>query len=153
MRKSYVNKVRKRPRKYVVCDRFHSGLILEHSNIFSGQNLTQHIKVCTNHKNLIQDDLGLDSNWVMRWSFLLGEYTSEIMHITGIANTVADAISWFDMDPTCKISEDILKTQDGNDYIHGKLMHFTSILSQSLLDNNNLVTNVWKCFTNNSKTV
>ena len=37
------------------------------------------------------------------------------MHMAGITNTVADAISRFDMDPTCKVSEDILKGLDEKD--------------------------------------
>jgi hypothetical protein len=59
----------------------------------------QKIKVYNDHKNLIQDALGLTSNWVYQWRLLLEEYGPEIIHIKGIHNTVADAISWLDYCP------------------------------------------------------
>ena len=54
----------------------------------------QKIKVYMDHKNLIQDALGLTSDRVYRWRLLLEEYGPEIIHIKGIHNTVTDAISW-----------------------------------------------------------
>ncbi len=57
------------------------------------------LKVCTDHKNLIQDALGLTSDHVYRWRLLLEEYSSEAMHIKGIHNTVANAISRLDICP------------------------------------------------------
>ena len=59
----------------------------------------QRIKVYTDHKNLIQDALGLTSDRVYRWRLLLEEYGPEIIHIKGIHNTVADAISCLDYSP------------------------------------------------------
>jgi hypothetical protein len=53
----------------------------------------QTIKVCTDHKNLTQDALGLTSDRVYRWRLLLEEFAPEIVYIKGIHNTVADAIS------------------------------------------------------------
>jgi hypothetical protein len=55
--------------------------------------------VYTYHKNLIQDALGLTSDHVYRWRLLLEEFGPEIMHIKGINNTVADAISILDFGP------------------------------------------------------
>ena len=57
------------------------------------------IKVYTDHKNLIQDALGLTSDRVYRWRLLLEEYGPEIIHIKGIHNTVADAILCLDYSP------------------------------------------------------
>ena len=57
------------------------------------------------------------------------------MHIVGITNPLADAISRLDMDPTCSISKDILKDLDENGYIHCKHVHLTGVLIQLLLDN------------------
>ncbi len=54
-------------------------------------------KVYTDHKNLIQDALGLTSDRVYRWRLLLKEYGPKIVHIKGIHNTVADAISRLDL--------------------------------------------------------
>ena len=54
-----------------------------------GQQLT----VYTDHKNLMQNALGLTSDRVYRWRLLIEEYGPTIMYIKGIHNTVADAIS------------------------------------------------------------
>ncbi len=60
-----------------------------------GQTLT----VYTDHKNLMQDALGLASDRVYRWRLLLEEYGPTIVYIKGIQNTVADAISRLDYGP------------------------------------------------------
>ena len=59
----------------------------------------QQLKVYTDHKNLIQDALGLTSIGVYCWWLLLEEYDPEINHIKGIHNTVADAILCLDYYP------------------------------------------------------
>ncbi len=57
------------------------------------------VKVYTDHKNLIQVALGLTSDIVYWWRLLLEEYGPEVMHIKGILNKVADAISRLDICP------------------------------------------------------
>ena len=59
----------------------------------------QRIMVYMDHKNLIQEALGLTSNRVYRWRLLLEEYGPNIVHIKGIHNTVANAISQLDYGP------------------------------------------------------
>ena len=59
----------------------------------------QRLKVYTDHKNLIQDALGLTSDRVYRWRLLLEEFGPKIVYIKGIHNTVADAISCLDIGP------------------------------------------------------
>ena len=59
----------------------------------------QRIKVYTDHKNLMQEALGLTSDRVYRWRLLLEEYGPEITYIKGIDNTVADALSRLEYDP------------------------------------------------------
>ena len=59
----------------------------------------QKLVVFTDHKNLIQDALGLTSDRIYRWRLVLKEYGPEIVHIKGIHNTVADAISRLDFGP------------------------------------------------------
>ena len=66
---------------------------------FKGMLWGQRIKVYTDHKNLIQDALGLTADRVYRWRLLLEEYGPEIVYIKGIHNTVADAISRLDFTP------------------------------------------------------
>ena len=65
----------------------------------------QRIKVWTDHKNLIQDALGLASDRVYRWRLLLEEYGPEIVYIKGIDNTVADAISRLEYNPDENIKD------------------------------------------------
>eukprot|EP00804_Cyclotella_cryptica_P008076 CCRYP_004575-RA/>CCRYP_004575-RA protein AED:0.32 eAED:0.33 QI:0/0/0/1/0/0/2/0/374 len=59
----------------------------------------QRLKVNTDHKNLIQDTLGLTSDRVYLWRLLLEEFGPEIFYIKGTHNTVADAISCLDIGP------------------------------------------------------
>ncbi len=54
----------------------------------------------TDHANLIRDALGLTSGGVYRWRLLLEEYGPKIVYIKGIHNTIADAISWLEYDPS-----------------------------------------------------
>jgi YD repeat-containing protein len=60
----------------------------------------QPIKVLTDHKNLMRDALGLTSDWDYRWRLLLEEYGPKIVYIKGIHNTIADAISRLEYDPS-----------------------------------------------------
>ena len=74
--------------------------IIETLKEFRGMLWGQKIKIYTDHQNLMRDALGLSSNRVYRWRLLLEEYGPEIVYIKGIHNTVADAISRLDYDPT-----------------------------------------------------
>ena len=62
----------------------------------------QQILVYTDHKNLMQDALGLTSDRVYRWRLIIEEYGPEIIYIKGELNTVADAISRLDFTPKAK---------------------------------------------------
>jgi len=59
----------------------------------------QQIMVYTDHKNLIQDTVGLTPDWVYCWRLLLDEYGPTIMYFKSIHNTVAYAISRLDYGP------------------------------------------------------
>jgi hypothetical protein len=74
--------------------------IVECLKEFKGMLWGQRIKVYTDHKNLMRDALGMTSDRVYRWRLLLEEYGPEIVWIKGIHNTVADALSRLDYDPT-----------------------------------------------------
>eukprot|EP00804_Cyclotella_cryptica_P007855 CCRYP_001438-RA/>CCRYP_001438-RA protein AED:0.10 eAED:0.10 QI:2589/-1/1/1/-1/1/1/166/750 len=73
--------------------------IVETLKEFKGMLWGQQITVYTDHKNLMQDALGLTSDRVYRWRLLLKEYGPTVMYIKGIHNTVADAISRLDYEP------------------------------------------------------
>jgi len=79
--------------------------IVECLKEFKGMLWGQRIKVFTDHKNLIQDALGLASDRVYRWRLLLEEYGPEIVYIKGIDNTVADAISRLEYNPDENIKD------------------------------------------------
>jgi hypothetical protein len=51
--------------------------IVETLKEFQGMLWGQHIKVYTDHMNLIRDALGLTSDRVYRWRLLLEEYAPE----------------------------------------------------------------------------
>ncbi len=60
----------------------------------------QQIKVFTDHTNLMRDALGLTLDQLYRWRLLLEEYGPKIVYIEGIHNTMADAVSWLEYDPS-----------------------------------------------------
>ncbi len=74
--------------------------IVETLKEFKGLLWGQQIKVFTDHANLMRDALGLTSDRVYRWRLLLKEYGPEIIYIKGIHNTVADAVSQLEYDPS-----------------------------------------------------
>ena len=60
---------------------------------FKSMHWGQQLMVYTDHKNLLQDVLGLTSDQGYHWRLLLKEYGPTIMYIKGIHNTVVNAIS------------------------------------------------------------
>jgi hypothetical protein len=60
----------------------------------------QPINVFTDHKIHMRDALGLTSDRVYQWRLLLEEYGPKIVYIKGIHNTIADAISRLEYDPS-----------------------------------------------------
>ena len=73
--------------------------IVELLKEFKGMLLGFKVKVMTDHVNLTSNNLGLDSDRVLRWRLLLNEFDVEIDYIKGVENTVADAISRLDYCP------------------------------------------------------
>jgi hypothetical protein len=67
---------------------------------FKGMLWGNHIKVFTDHANLMRDALGLTLDQVYQWRLLLEEYGPEIVYIKGIHNIVADAVSRLEYDPS-----------------------------------------------------
>jgi hypothetical protein len=67
---------------------------------FKGMLWGQSIKVYTDHANLIRDALGMTLDRVYQWRLLLEEYRPKIIYIKGIHNTVADAISRLEYEPS-----------------------------------------------------
>ena len=59
---------------------------------FKGVLWEQRTKVYTDHKNLIQDALGLTSDLGYWWRLQLEEYGPKIVHIKGIQKTAAYVI-------------------------------------------------------------
>jgi hypothetical protein len=74
--------------------------IVETLNEFKGVLCVQSIKVYTDHVNLLRDALGMTSDRVYQWKLLLEEYGPKIVYIKGIHNTVVDAISQLEYDPS-----------------------------------------------------
>ncbi len=74
--------------------------IVEILNEFKGMLWGQHIKVLTDHANLMKDALGLTLDRVYQFRLLLDEYRPKNFYIEGIHNTVADEISWLEYDPS-----------------------------------------------------
>jgi hypothetical protein len=72
----------------------------------------QQIKVFTDHANLMRDALGLTLDRVYQFRLLLEEYGPKIVYIKRIHNTVADAVSQLEYDPSVnKIAESFHTTK------------------------------------------
>jgi hypothetical protein len=69
--------------------------IVEGLKTFEGVIRGQDLTVNTDHMNLLYEKL--PSQRMMRWRLLLEEFHPKIMHIIGIDNTAADALSRLDM--------------------------------------------------------
>jgi hypothetical protein len=52
----------------------------------------------------MRDALGLTLDRVYQWRLLLKEYKPKIVYIKGIHNTIADAISWLECDPSVNLT-------------------------------------------------
>jgi hypothetical protein len=87
--------------------------IVETLKEFRGMMWGQTIKVYTDHQNLTQDALGLISDRVYHWRFLLKEFAPEIVYIIGIHNTVADAISQLDYNPKANPTSEFIYSTFG----------------------------------------
>ncbi len=74
--------------------------IVETLKEFKGMLCGQKIKVFTDHANLMRNALGLISDCVYQWRLLLEEYRPKIVYIKGIHNTIADAVSRLEYDPS-----------------------------------------------------
>jgi hypothetical protein len=74
--------------------------IVETLKEFKGMLWGQSIKVYTDDANLIRDALGMTLDQVYQWRLLLEEYGLKIVYIKGIHNTIADAISQLEYDPS-----------------------------------------------------
>jgi hypothetical protein len=86
-------------RKYIVTE-IELLAIVETLKEFKGMIWGQNIKVFTDHANLMRDALGLTLDQVYQWRLLLEEYRPKIVYIKGIHNTVADAVSLLEYDPS-----------------------------------------------------
>jgi hypothetical protein len=67
---------------------------------FKGMLWGQPVKVFTDHKNLMRDALGLTLEQVYQWRILLEDYGPKMIYIKGIQNTIGDAISQLEYDPS-----------------------------------------------------
>ncbi len=78
----------------------------------------QQIKVFTDRANLMRDALGLTLDRVYQWRLLLEEYGPKIIYIKGINNTVADAVSRLEYDPSVnKTAESFHQWKSGREAI------------------------------------
>jgi hypothetical protein len=85
---------------------------------FKGMLWGQNIKVFTDHANLMRDALGLTLDQVYRWRLLLEEYGPEIVYFKGIQNTVADAVSRLEYDPSVNRTAESFHTMKVRNYSH-----------------------------------
>ncbi len=81
--------------------------IVEALKEFKGMLWGQSIKVYNDHTNLVRDALGLTLDQAYQWRLLLEENGPKIVYIKGIHNTIADAISCLEYDPSVNPSAEI----------------------------------------------
>ncbi len=82
---------------------------------FKGMLWGQPMKVYTDHTNLMRHALGLTSDHLYQWRWLLEECMPKIVYIKGIHNTLADALSQLGYDPSVnQIAESFFMTKVKN---------------------------------------
>ncbi len=99
--------------------------IVETLKEFKGMLWGQQIKVFTDHANLMGDALGLTLDQVYQWRLLLEEYGPKIVHIKGIHNSMADAVSGLEYDPSVNKSAEsfhTMKVRDNSSQRHCWMM-------------------------------
>ena len=74
--------------------------IVETLKEFKGMLWGQQIKVYTDHKNLMQNALGLTSDRVYHWRLLIEEYGPTIVYIKGIQTLLRMLYHGWTMDPS-----------------------------------------------------
>ena len=99
--------------------------IVETLKEFRGMLWGQQIKIYTDHQNLMRDALGMSSNRVYRWRVLIEEYAPDIVYIKGVTNTVADAISRLEYDPSLYQKECNMMHISTEKYLH--IMQFKAM--------------------------
>eukprot|EP00804_Cyclotella_cryptica_P014763 CCRYP_017399-RA/>CCRYP_017399-RA protein AED:0.22 eAED:0.28 QI:0/0/0/0.5/1/1/2/0/282 len=117
--------------------------IVETLKEFKGMLWGQRLKVNTDHKNLIQDALGLTSDCVYWWRLLLEEFGPEIVYVKGTHNTVADAISRLDIGP--------MPSEHENWMAFTKCWYHYTMQEKSALDTSAYQEKMNLVFTNHSK--
>ncbi len=94
--------------------------IVETLKEFKGMLWGQNIKVFTDHTNLMRDALGLTLDRVYQWRLLLEVYGPKIVYIKGIHNTVADAVSQLEYDPSVNKTAESFHTTKVRNNSHQK---------------------------------
>ena len=101
----YSRKLNKHQRNYTTGEQEQSSIVetlKEFRNILLGQKLVVH----TDHLNILYDNM--PSPRVVRWRLLLEEYGAKFVHVKGIDNVVADALS---RHPTTDPDDDVDPTE------------------------------------------
>ena len=83
-------------------------IINESQQECTGVLLIQLIKVYTNIKNLVWDNLSFESYWLMIRILLLEKCEIEIVHIAGERNMEANYISRYDVGPYYTMDTDMM---------------------------------------------
>ena len=65
------------------------------------------------------------------------------MQIAGTANTVANAVSRLDMDPTFMVDNNFQEHLGQSDYIHCQHLNMSMLLSQLMVDSSDLSVGVY----------
>ena len=79
--------------------------IVETPKEFKGMLWGQQLTVYTDHKNLMQDALGLTSDRVYRWRLLLEEYGPTIVYIKGSTTQLPTPFHDWTTDPSQKTGQ------------------------------------------------
>ena len=79
--------------------------IVECLKEFKGMLWGQQINIFIDHKHLVQDMLCLSSDCIYCWQLLLEEFGPKIVSFKVIDNTVANAISHLEYNPTKHIKD------------------------------------------------
>ena len=124
----YTRKLNKAQRSYTVGEKELIGIV-EGLKAFTGVIRGQDLTVHTDHLNLLYNKL--PSQRMTRWRLLLEEYNPKVVHIKGVDNDAADALSRLDITDKANDARVWGEKSKQLEYVNVHMMNICMFLSGS----------------------
>ena len=131
----YTRKLKGAQQSYIVREKELLGIV-EGLKAFEGVIRGQDLTVHTDHLNLLYNKL--PSQRMTRWRLLLEEYNPKVVHIAGIDNDAADALSRLDILDKANDARVWGEKTKRLEYVNVHMMNICMFLSESEFEDNGL---------------